>query len=260
MPRAGDAVFNRPPTDPVTPLSDLIAATLAFYLRAFRPLFIATATISVALSIVVAAFGQVAESDSLSVFVTLVVVIGAANVAAFSGVFWLAVSLRQGHPGTAAGVIGAIVFLGPRFFAGAFLILALVVLLFTVLGLLAIPFAIYVFVRVSLFWPAVVVENRSLVLAAVRSWRLTRHRWLRTFAIEAFFIFPISAIQSLASVVVQGLGTIPTIIVAVVLTAVTSPLLVLLSLVLFEDYARASEQQLAQQLQDGPPTDNPPPP
>ena len=260
MPRAGDAVFNRPPTDATTPFSVLIAATLTFYLRAFRPLFIATATISLALSIGIFALGQAAALDSLPVFVTFTVVIISANVAAFSGVFWLAASLRQGRAGTAGGVVGAIVFLGPRFFAGSFLTLGLVVLLFTVLGPLAVPFAIYVFVRVSLFWPAVAVENRSLVPAVVRSWGLTRGRWLRTFAIEAFFIVPITAIQTLASVVSDGLGTIPTLIVAIVLTAATAPLLVILNLLLFEDYAGASGGTPPEQLDGRPPTGGDPPP
>ena len=43
-------MFNRPTTDPVTPLSALLAATLVFYVRAFRPLFITAALITVVLS------------------------------------------------------------------------------------------------------------------------------------------------------------------------------------------------------------------
>ena len=258
MPRAGDAVFNRPPTDPVTPIPDLVAATLAFYVRTIRPLFIATATISVALFLAFAAIVRVVQPESPPVFVTLVVVLFAVNVAAFSGVFWLAASLRQGHGGSATGVIGAIVALGPRFFAGSFLISALAVLLFTFLGLLAIPLAVYVFVRVSLVWPAIVVENHSLVRAVVRSWGLIRNRWLRTLAIEASFILPVSAIQLYASVVVQGLDTVLAIAAAVVLTALTSPLLVILNLLLFEDYARASAETPPRELDGRPPSDEPP--
>ena len=90
-------MFNRPPPEALTPFSVLIAATIAFYLRAFRPLFVATATISVALSLAIFALGQAAELDSLPVFVSFTVILISANVAAFSGVFWLAATLRQGH-------------------------------------------------------------------------------------------------------------------------------------------------------------------
>ena len=254
-------MFNRPQPNPTTPIPILIAATVELYVRTFRPLFVMAAVIA----FIPALMGLLIQPGTVAPSFLWSVVRAGVEIAGYSAVLWRADVLQRGgeHAGagtTVSRAIGAAIVFGPRYFAGTFALGALIGIALTPVTFLLLPFAVFVLVRLSLYWPAVVLEKRSVSGAFARSWRLVAGRWLRTFAFEFVFAAPILGVVTLITVVVvqAGVPSLGLLVVNVLISAFVVPLLSIMVMVVFEDYASASEQAPVRPLEGGPPTDDTP--
>ena len=170
--------------------------------------------------------------------------------------------LHRGQPSSLAGALASMLAFGPRCFAGGML---LGVPLFVLLGstgalvLPALALTVFVWVRASLYVPAVVLENLSIAGALARSWRLVEGRWLRTFLLALIVAIPFSAITLAIGAPLAGAAAPVVIAVGALPTGVFVSFLSVLGLLLFEDYVRASEGTPPPPLEDRPPTDGAPP-
>ena len=264
MPRAGAALFNRPPPTPTTPIPVLIAATIALYRRTFRPLFVTAAVIAAPLTVVnVLLLPQpdVERPETLLRWLFAEVILQAVSVGFLSVVLWRATLLRRGEASSLTGTLLMVLVLGPRCFPGGML---LGVPFFPLPGTpdrLALPvfgLTVFVWVRASLYVPAVVVENLSIVEGFVRTWRLVAGRWLRTLLLVSIVALPIIAGSFALAALLVNVTAPVMIVVDTVATGVVIPFLSVFGLLLFEDYARASAGTPGQ-LDDRPPTDEEPP-
>ena len=264
MPRAGDSVINRPPTDALTPISALIAATLAVYKRTFRPLFVTAALITLVLSTAGAVFlpepdAERPESIVLVLFAS--VIFQAVNIGVLSVVLWRAALLRRGEAPSLTATLSMVLVFGPRCFAGAMVLSLPLFVLLTAAGPLALPASgviVFVWIRTSLYVPAIVLEDRSIAGALARSWRLVEGRWVRTLLLELLVIIPIIVLTFAIGVPLAG-SSVPVMVgVDAVATGFFVPFLSVFGLLLFEDYARASGGTRPQELGEKPPTDEEP--
>ena len=264
MPRAGDTVINRPPADPVTPISALLAATLAVYLRTFRPLFVTAALLTLALSTAGALFLPEPDPDrpeSILLVLFASIIFQAVNIGVLSVVLWRAALLHRGETPSLTSTLAMVLVFGPRCFAGAMVLSIPLFVLLAGAGQLALPAfgaIVYVWVRTSLYVPAIVLENRSIAGALARSWGLLRGRWMRTLLLELAVLVPIFVVTFAIGVPLAG-APIPVMVgVDALATGVITPFLSVFGLLLFEDYARATAGTPPRELDDGPPTDEPP--
>ncbi|MCH8848924.1 MAG: hypothetical protein IIC32_08125 [Chloroflexi bacterium] len=264
MPRAGDTVINRPPPDPVTPVTDLLAATLAVYLRTFRPLFVTAALLTLVLSTVGAILlpqpdAERPESIILVLFAS--VIFQAVNIGVLSVVLWRAAALHRGEAPSLTATLAMVLVLGPRCFAGAMVLSLPLFVLLTAVGPLALPafgVIVFVWIRTSLYVPAIVLEDRSIAGAFVRSWKLIGGRWMRTFLLELILVVPIFVLTFAIGLLLAG-SSIPVMVgVDAVATGIFVPFLSVFGLLLFEDYSRASAGKKPPELSDRPPADEPP--
>ncbi|MCH7608198.1 MAG: hypothetical protein IIC94_06505 [Chloroflexi bacterium] len=258
-------MINRPPSDPVTPISALLAATLALYRQAFRPLFVTTALITLALSTAGVAFlpepdAERPESILLVLFAS--VLLQAVNIGVLSVVLWRAAALHRGEAPSLTATLAKVLVFGPRCFAGAMVLSLPLFVLLTAAGPLALPafgVIVFVWIRTSLYVPAIVLEDQSIAGAFVRSWRLIGGRWKRTFLLELIAIVPIFVLTFAVGLLLAG-SSIPVMVgVDAVATGISVPFLSVFGLLLFEDYARASGGTKPPELSDRPPADEPPP-
>ena len=290
-------MFNRPPPDPTTPIPILIAATVRLYVRTFRPLFVMAALIALVFTVAgevllprpdveqpettlgspdlqeredvgeTVVEEEVREVDLPALFAS--VILDAVSIGVLSVVLWRAALLHRGEPSSLAAALAVVPVFAPRCFAGAMLLnvplfianasaSALAVGSGGVQALLALALSVFVLVRTSLYVPAVVLEDRSIAGALVRSWRLVEGRWMRTFLLQLVVGIPIFAVT--LAIAVASAGSSAPVIVAVeaVATGVSVPFLSVFGLLLFEDYVRAPDGTQQRQLDDRPPTDEPP--
>lgn len=264
MPRAGDTVINRPPPDPVTPILALIAATLAVYLRTFRPLFVTAALLTLVLSTAGAVFlpqpdAERPETILLVLFASIL--FQAVNIGVLSVVMWRAALLHRGETPSLTATLAMILVLGPRCFAGAMVLSLPLFVLLTTAGPLALPafgVVVFVWIRTSLYVPAIVLEDRSIAGALARSWRLVEGRWMRTLLLELMVVVPLFVLTVAIGVPLAG-SAIPIMVgVDALATGAFVPFLSVFGLLLFEDYARPSAGTPPRALDDQPPADGPP--
>lgn len=230
------------------PPAVLLGATLQFYLRSFRPLFVTTLIATLVPSLL----RSLVLPEELALAFLWTTLMSALEAAAYAAVLWVAFSIYRGKSSSPSSAVMAVVVFGPRCFAGAFLIVGLALL--SIWSVLLLPLAAYLAVRTSLYATAVVVENRNIVDAFQRSWKLVEGRWWRTFGMEAF-LFLASLLASLVAILIAGTGAATGVLLAVntVLTALVAPLLVCFSLLLFEDYRRTTDREPS--VHAGPPPD-----
>ena len=264
MPRAGDAVFNRPPTSPTTPIPTLIATTVDLYLRTFRPLFVTAALITLVLSTAGAILLPQPDAERPETILPALfasVILQAVSIGALSAVLWRAASLHRGEAPSLTATMATVLAFGPRCFAGAMVLSLPLFVLLGSAGPLALPaFALIVFIwiRTSLYVPAIVLEDRSIAGAFARSWRLIEGRWMRTFLLQLIVAIPIFAVTLVIGLLLASSAVPMMVAMDAVATGVFVPFVSVFGLLLFEDYARASEGTPPRELDDRPPTDAPP--
>ena len=258
-------MFNRPPPNPTTPIPILLAATVQLYRRTFKPLFVTAALIAVVLStlgVMLVPQPDIERPETLLRVLFASVILQAVSIGALSAVLWRAALLHRGEASSLKAALLSVLVFGPRCFAGGML---LSVPLFVLLGsagallLPAVALTVFVWIRASLYVPAVVLENRSIAGAFARSWRLIEGRWGRTFLLELIVVVPIVAVTFAIAAPLAGAAAPVTIAVDVLSTGVVVPFLSVFGLLLFEDYARAAAGTPPRQLDDRPPTDGEPP-
>ena len=265
MPRAGDAVFNRPPPNPTTPIPVLITAAVALYRRTFTPLFVTAALIALVVSTASATLlpqPDIERPETFRPALFASLILQAVSIGLFSAVLWRAAMLHRGESSSLAKALASVVSFGPRCFAGGMLLSVPLFVLLSSTGALALPalaLTVFVWVRASLYLPAVVLENRSIAGALARSWRLVEGRWRRTFLLALIVAIPFSAITLAIGAPLAGAATPVIIAVGALTTGVFVSFLSVLGLLLFEDYVRASEGTPPRPLENGPPTDTQPP-
>ena len=231
------------------PAAVLLGATLKLYLQTFKPLFATAAVIALVLSIIGSLVLPEPDIDRPETIVSALfasVILQAVSIGVFSVVLWRAALLYRGESPSLSGVIGAVFIFGPRCFAGGMLLSAPLLILFGSAGALALPafaLTVFVWVRASLYVPAVVLENRSIVGAFARSWRLVDRRWMRTFLLEAIVIVPFFIVTAAMTIPLSAAdaGSLALIVVDVVTNGVFVPFLSVFGLLLFEDYRRVSD-------------------
>ena len=257
-------MFNRPPTNPPTPIPALIAATVDLYRRTFRPLFVTAALITIVISIAGAVLlpePDAEQPDTIVLVLFVSVILQAVSIGALSVVLWRAAQLHRGEAPSLNATLAMILVFGPRCFAGAMVLSLPLFLLLTRVGALALPafgLIVFVWVRTSLYVPAIVLEGQSIAGALARSWRLVQGRWMRTFLLELIVAVPIFVVTLAIGVPLAGSAVPVMIAVDVVVTGAVVPFVSVLGLLLFEDYARVSEGPPPRELDDRPPTDGPP--
>jgi hypothetical protein len=218
------------------PAGELLTRTVQFYLSSFRPLFLTAAAVAAVPTLV----GLLVEPAELAIYFVWTMILLAIELAAHSAVLWTAHSLYSGRGVDRPGALMAIVVFGPRYFASAFLLLSLGFL--SAWSLVLIPLAVYLVVRLSLFGPAIVLENRSIVEGFRRSWQLVEGRWWRTFGM-GLVLFSAPLLASLPpTLLFQADAGRPVLFLAnVIATALVIPLLMSFFLILFEDYRRVTD-------------------
>lgn len=252
-----------PPQNVPTPVPVLIAATVQLYRRTFRPLFATAAVIALVLSTVGSLVLPEPDIDSpqtvLPAFLVSIL-FQSLTIGVFSVVLWRAALLYRGESSSLSGVVGAVMRFGPRCFAGSFL-LSLPILFFALVSSpLLLPVFLYVWVRTSLYMPAVVVENRSIAGAFVRSWSLISNRWWRTLLLDAIVIVPVLIVTAAMTIPLAGPDSskLALIVVNVLTNGVFVPFLSVFALLLFEDYRRVSDGgDSSLQVVGRPPPDDP---
>ena len=265
MPRAGADLFNRPPPTPTTPIPVLIAATLALYLRTFRKLFVTAALLAVGLSTVSVVFLPQPDVDQPESFLPALfaaLILQAVSVGVFSAVLWQAALVRRGEASSLTRTLLMVLVFGPRCFAGGMVLsVPFFVLLLGPADRLALPLfglTVFVWIRASLYVPAVVLENRSIVGGFARTWRLVEGRWLRTLLLVSIVAVPVLVGTFAIAALLVDAPPLVMIAVDTVATGVVVPFLSVFGLLLFEDYAGVSAGAPGQ-LDDRPPTDKEPP-
>ena len=257
-------MFNLPPTNPTTPIPALLAATIALYLRTFRPLFVPAALITLVVSTASAVFlpePDAERPESILPVLFASVILSAVSIGLLSVVLWRAALLHRGEAPSLSATLATVLVFGPRCFAGAMVLSLPLFLLLTAAGPLALPASgmiVFVWIRTSLYVPAIVLEDQSIAGALGRSWRLVKGRWWRTFLLELIVGIPILTATFAIGEPLAGSAVPIMVAVDVVVTGVFAPFLSVFGLLLFEDYARASGGATPPELHDGPPTEGPP--
>ena len=227
------------------PITVLLGATLQLYLRTFKPLFATAAVIAVVLSIVgsrVLPEPDIDRPESVLPALLASIVFQSLSIGVFSVVLWRAALLRRGESSSLSGTIRAALTFGPRCFAGAFLLGLLFLFALASIPLL-LPVIVYVWVRASLYMPAVVLENRSIVGGFVRSWHLVSNRWFRTLLLEAIVTVPFFTVTAALTIPLAGpdSSSLALIVIDVLSNGVFVPFLSVFGLLLFEDYRGGSD-------------------
>ena len=115
----------------------------------------------------------------------------------------------------------------------------------------AVVIAVYLVIRLSLFGPAIVIEEADIADSMGRSWGLLGGRWWRTLGVLLLINSPIFAVSFFTLVL-----PLPGLINFVLLTAVGSvvgPFIVVVKLLLFEDYRRLALEQPGASADAAPP-------
>jgi peptidoglycan/LPS O-acetylase OafA/YrhL len=218
----------------VSPL-DLLYASFAGYSKSFWRLA-AIAGVGWLISNVLSA--AVRPESTPWAFLVLLIALSV-PVTFESAVMWTALRVRSGQPVTAASVLAALATYGPRYL-GATLALGLVILLllFTFVGW---PLALFLWVRLALFGPAIVVEDMDIIEAYRRSWNLVRTRWWRTLGLYSLVTFVIMIPVGMATLVLMTTDNLLAVVaVWTIASAVSMPLATIFTLFLFEDYRRVT--------------------
>ena len=258
-------MFNRPPSNPLTPIPTLIAAAVALYARTFKPLFVTTVAIALALSTASAILlpqPDIEQPETFRAVLFASVILQAVSVGVLSVVLWRAALLRRGEPSSLKGALSAVIAFGPRSFAGTMLLSLPLFVLLGSAGALAFPalgLTLFVWVRASLYVPAVVLENQSIVGAFVRSWTLVQGRWRRTFLLELIVAIPIFVLTLVMGALLAGASLPVLVAVDTLATGIFIPFVSIFGLLLFEDYVQASAGTPPQELGGQPPDGGEPP-
>ena len=169
----------QPNGQPLTPIAEVLGMALNHYAR-HALLFIGTATLG---AFVGNLFGLLLTPTSTIPAILWGLVAGSVIITAQVPMVYIVIHTLSGEPVSGARALSAVAVYGPRFFTVGFII-GLVTFLLALSGV-GLVVAFYIVVRVSLFSPVVILENRNLVDALKRSWLLVQNRWWRTFAIQA---------------------------------------------------------------------------
>ena len=225
---------DRPPVGGYpTPAGALMEQAYALYSNAFRPLVL-TAGISALL--LNSASLIIQPSNEQVAFVWSLLISGLTS-GLLVVVMKLVILSREGQPLTSAAAYDALRTYGPRYISGAVLVLVAAGLLsFTLVGA---PLALFLVVRLSLFGPAVVVEDSDITDALTRSWALLKDRWWRTAG-----ILLAASVPWFILMVFVALVDPPTLIELILTTlgwAFIAPFITVVTLLLFEDYRRISD-------------------
>ena len=221
----------QPNGQPLTPIADVLGMALSHYARNAL-LFIGTATLG---AFVGNLFGLLLTPTSTIPAILWGLVAGSVIITAQVPMVYIVIHTLSGEPVSGARALSATAVYGPRFFTVGFII-GLVTFLLALSGV-GLVVAFYIVVRVSLFSPVVILENRNLVDALKRSWLLVQNRWWRTFAIQALM----GAFAFLLLLAALSIGartdSLPVALVADSLAyGLAAPLLTTVEFLLFKEY------------------------
>lgn len=226
-------VFGPPGNSGLKPPDKLVEEGLRLYRQAMIPMVV-TAGAGALLSNVL---GSLITPSSDATAFLWIVVLSTISVSTQAAVLYIAWEAKEGRPATVAHAIPALIRFGPRYVAAAMAIFLITGGLF--LSFVLIPLAIFLWVRLGLAGPAIVLEDQTVAGAFRRSWSLVQDRWWRTFGLLILASLPLflglgvaSIPSSLAAATV--LGTIA--------SAFTVPLVSVTELLLFLDYRQAEPE------------------
>ena len=216
-----------------TPAGALMEQAYALYSNAFRPLVLAAGIPALLLNSV----GLIIQPGNEQVAFVWSLLISGFTSGLLVVVMKLAILSREGQPLTSAAAYNALRTYGPRYISGSVLVLVAAGLLsFTLVGA---PLALFLVVRLSLFGPALVVEDADVTDALTRSWALLKDRWWRTAGILLAASLPWFILVVFVALVE------PPVLVGLVLStlgwAFVAPFITVMTLLLFEDYRRISD-------------------
>ena len=105
----------------------------------------------------------------------------------------------------------------------------------------AVVIAVYLVIRLSLFGPAIVIEEADLPDSMGRSWGLLAGRWWRTLGILLLINSPIFTVSFFT--LVLALPGLINFVLLILVGSVVGPFIVVVKLLLFEDYRRLAQEQ-----------------
>jgi hypothetical protein len=232
--------YDLPGTEKPTPITQIVDRAYRIYAVSFRPLLTIGAMAAVVGNLL-PIVGMGSETGATMWLMLMSTVTTGLMAAAVTG---LVITGRSGAPLTMSTARESVRRYGMRFVGGTTLLsLALVgapMLPFWVSSW-AIVIAVYLYIRLSLFGPAIVIEEASLADSMGRSWGLLGGRWWRTLGILLLINSPIFAVSFFTLVL-----PLPGLINFVLLTAVGSvvgPFIVVVKLLLYEDYRHLAQEQ-----------------
>ena len=188
--------FPRPPagTNPI-PAGLLMEETYRIYAVGFKPL-VATASVAYFVPNLLLVIVQ-PESAAIAFLLSLAVL--CLTIGSLAAVLHMAILIRDGRQPTADAAYQALRLYGARYLGGTLLLLIPMGVLLVLLRGLALPLLIYLSVRLSLFGPAVVIEDSDITDAYSRSWGLLRSLWWRTAGIMFSASAPLFVMSFLVS-------------------------------------------------------------
>ncbi len=233
--RNGAHVSSQDPQNPLpAPLRGLLSEALAIYLAAPQP-FVMVSGIAIAIFTAVALIAPSSGPGGFVLSLVQIAVVSAAQIAFLV----LAIGLQAGQKPTIAAALPAIAKHGLPYGSGTLLLglgsILVISVMAPIISIALAPFvALFLLVRVALFGPALVKEPVSIALAFGSSFQLTRGRWMRSFLIlliaAVLGYLPIFILLAPLNVFTVGI--------AVLLLTLTVPFDTVVTLLLYEDYAR----------------------
>ena len=225
--------FPHPPSGSnPTPARLLMEEAYSIYALGFKPLVITAGVGYFAPNFLLV----IVQPESVAIAFLLSLVVLSLTIGSTAAVLHMVILIRDGRRPKAAAAYEALGLYGARFIGGALLLLIPIGVVLFVLQVLALPLLIYLSVRLSLFGPAVVLEDSDITDAYSRSWGLLRGLWWRTAGI----MFAASAPLFVVSLLVLLIDP-PDLIGLILLTAawgLVTPFVTVLTLLIFEDYRR----------------------
>ena len=232
--------YDPPDTEKPTPITQLVDRAYGIYAVSFKPLLTIGAMAAVVGNL--PTIGGMGSETGAAMWLMLMSAVTTGLMAA--AVTGLVITGRAGAPLTMSAARESVRRYGMRFVGGTTLLslakvapLMLPVLLSPWAGVIA----VYLVIRLSLFGPAIVIEEADIADSMGRSWGLLGGRWWRTLGVLLLINSPIFAVSFFTLVL-----PLPGLINFVLLTAVGSvvgPFIVVVKLLLFEDYRRLAHEQ-----------------
>jgi hypothetical protein len=232
--------YDSPGTENPTPITQIVDRAFGIYAVSFKPL-LTIGAIAAVVGNLPPIVGMGSETGATMWLMLMSAVTTGLMAAAVTG---LVITGRAGAPLTMSAARESIRRYGMRFVGGTTLLsLAQMAPLMLPVwaSLWAGVIAIYLVIRLSLFGPAIVIEEADIADSMGRSWGLLGGRWWRTLALLLLINSP-----NFAVVLVTLVLPIPGLVTFVLLTVVGSvvgPFIVVAKLLLFEDYRHLAHDQ-----------------